>query len=385
MRSPDHWQQLSLQSSVSQNGIVVDGLQKYVGAQWGLVTPFAMARPAGQSLYHDPGPPPVEGSGELRDRFIAEVLTKQASLSTSATSTLDISPGAYGNNALGANDGHGRPQNPVTGQPYAAQPVPVSDFGRVLAEFWADGPKSETPPGHWNVLANDVAATPGFARRLGGAGDPLPPLEWDVKVYLALNGALHDAAIAAWEIKRAYTTARPISLVRYLAWSDSRGLPLIPGVVEQRSGQVQVRSWWAQVGALDGAQHVAWRDPAYWVPYQRETFVTPAFPGYISGHSTFSRAAAEVLTDLTGSAFFPGGLGEFVAPRGQFLTFEPGPSVEVRLQWATYQDAADQAGQSRIWGGIHLEPDDLAGRRVGHDVGVAAVALARRFYAGQGR
>ena len=55
------------------------------------------------------------------------------------------------------------------------------------------------------------------------------------------------------------------------------------------------------------------------------------------------------------------------------------------LQWATYQDAADQAGQSRIWGGIHLEPDDFAGRRVGHEVGAAAVALARRFYSGAGR
>jgi hypothetical protein len=116
------------------------------------------------------------------------------------------------------------------------------------------------------------------------------------------------------------------------------------------------------------------------MPYQKATFVTPAFPGFISGHSTFSRAAAEVLTALTGSRFFPGGLAEFVAAPGTFLTIDPGPSEEVRLQWATYQDAADQAGQSRIWGGIHIEPDDFAGRRVGEAVGLDAVARARAHF-----
>ena len=59
-----------------------------------------------------------------------------------------------GNNTLGTNDGTGHAVNPVTGQPYAPQIVPQADFGRVLAEFWADGPHSETPPGHWNVIAN---------------------------------------------------------------------------------------------------------------------------------------------------------------------------------------------------------------------------------------
>ena len=57
----------------------------------------------------------------------------------------------------------------------------------------------------------------------------------------------------------------------------------------------------------------------------------------------------------------------------------------MRLQWATYQGAADQAGQSRIWGGIHIEPDDLAGRRLGALVGEGAAALARRHYAGTAR
>ena len=73
-----------------------------------------------------------------------------------------------------------------------------------LAEFWADGPKSETPPGHWNVIANQVADSPGFELRIGGQGPVVDRLEWDVKTYFALNGAVHDAAVAAWGAKGYY-------------------------------------------------------------------------------------------------------------------------------------------------------------------------------------
>ena len=88
-------------------------------------------------------------------------------------------------------------------------------------------------------------------------------------------------------------------------------------------------------------------------PTRLPTFVTPAFAGYISGHSTFSRAAAEVLTAFTGSSFFPGGLYEWRVPAGS-LAIEGGPSEDVRLQWATYFDAADAAGISRLYMGIHV-------------------------------
>ncbi len=80
-----------------------------------------------------------------------------------------------------------------------------------------------------------------------------------------------------------------------------------------------------------------------WWPYQRPSFVTPPFAGYVSGHSTFSRSAAEVLTAVTGDPFFPGGMGEFDCPQDDFLVFEVGPSVWMSpLQWATYYDASDQ-------------------------------------------
>src|SRR6185369_17865188 len=93
---------------------------------------------------------------------------------------LDISPAARGANDLATNDGHGYASNPITGLAYAAQPVNLADFERVAAEFWADGPRSETPPGHWNVIANDasdaILAGPGLLR-VGGAGPAVGRLE----------------------------------------------------------------------------------------------------------------------------------------------------------------------------------------------------------------
>jgi hypothetical protein len=315
-----------------------------------------------------------------------------------------------GNNSLGSNDGQGHAQNPVTAEPYASQFVRRGDFGRVLAEFWADGPTSETPPGHWNTIANDVADHPELSRRLFGEGETLDPLAWDVHVYLALNGAVHDAAIAAWELKRTYVTARPITLIRSMGEHGQRsdpagpsyhpeGLPLVDDLIEliteassaegerhahlrRYVGDIAVRSWRGEPGdrktELGG---VGWVRAVEWMPYQRRTFVTPAFPGYISGHSTFSRAAAVVLSELTGSPAFPGGLASYRFEPG-YLFFERGPSAPVMLEWATYFDAADQAGQSRLWGGIHVRQDDLDGRRTGAVVGESALELARTYFDG---
>ena len=144
--------------------------------------------------------------------------------------------------------------------------------------------------------------------------------------------------------------------------------------------QVVLRTWRGEPGNLKQVSGIAWLRGVEWVPYQRRDFVSPAFPGYVSGHSTFSRAAAEVLTLATGSAFFPGGLGELTVKAGNSLAFEAGPSVDVTLQFATWYDAADQAGQSRIWGGIHVTPDDFNGRKVGNVVGLGAFAKAATFF-----
>lgn len=411
LKFPERWQPVNLSVAATQNGIIVPaGVQDYIGAQWGQVTPFAMKRASGAVPWEDPGPVPRIGA-KMKD-WIVEVIRKTASVDPADPRTIDISPGAYGDNSLGANDGKGWAKNPVTGQPYPPQVVPLADFARVMAEFWADGPKSETPPGHWNVIANSVSDSPGFSRRLFGKGEAVDRLAWDVRLYLALNGAEHDAAIAAWDIKRRDLTVRPISLVRWMGAKgqssdpsgpsyDPDGLPLVPGLIEvitkessapgQRHaslacfvGQIAVRDWLGEPGDRTmQASGVGWVRAVEWITYQRRTFVTPAFPGFISGHSTFSRAGAEVLAKLTGSPYFPGGLGEYVAPKGTFLTFEKGPTTEVRLQWASYFDASDEAGQSRLWGSIHIPPDDFAGRRVGDRVGLGAIELASRYFDGR--
>ena len=102
----------------------------------------------------------------------------------------------------------------------------------------------------------------------------------------------------------------------------------------------------------------------------------------VSGISceTFSRAAADALTFLTGSNFFPGGIGEFLARKNEFLVFEEGPSMDITLQWATYQDASDQTSLSRIWGGIHPPADDIPGRKIGIEVAKDATLLADQLF-----
>ena len=115
------------------------------------------------------------------------------------------------------------------------------------------------------------------------------------------------------------------------------------------------------------------------MPYQRASFVSPAFAAYVSGHSGFSRAAAEVLTELTGSPYFPGGLATHTVEPGG-LIHEAGPTRTVTLQWATYRDAADQAGLSRLYGGIHVPADDLDGRIMGAEIGIIAVNHARSYF-----
>jgi hypothetical protein len=254
-------------------------------------------------------------------------------------------------------------------------------------------------------LANYLADHPLTVKQIGGTGPVVDDLEWDVKMYFALNASLHEAACACWAAKRAYDGWRPIGAVRYLGGLgqstdpslpsyNTNGLPLITNIIELVTassvasgrhagltpGKIALLAW-PGPPANAASQHsgVQWIQADIWTPYQRTNFVTPAFPGYFSGHSTFSRSAAEILTEFTGSAFFPGGLGTYT---NYVLGFENGPSAPITLQWATYYDAADQAGISRIWGGIHPPIDNFAGRHVGSRVGKDVWELAKRYWDG---
>ncbi len=230
-------------------------------------------------------------------------------------------------------------------------------------------------------------------------------LEWDVKMYFAVNAAVHDAACEAWGTKRYYDDWRPIGCIRYLAGlgqsSDPAlpsynpdGLPLVTNLIELVTagtvasgrhagltpGKIAVRAWpGPPANPLTQHSGVKWIHADTWSTYQRTNFVTPGFPGYFSGHSSFSRSAAEVLAGITGSPYFPGGLGTYT---NYTLGFEQGPSVPLTLQWATYYDASDEAGISRIWGGIHPPIDNWVGRQAAVEVGQAVWALAQHYYDG---
>jgi hypothetical protein len=411
MTDPNRWQPLALAQIVAQNGLPIPGnVQRFVGPHWGHVKGFALP-PSDDGTPIDPGPPPRLGETDAAfERAAVEVIRDSSYLDPSDGVQIDIGPGALGDNTLGTNDGDGHDLNPATGEPYDPDMVLRGDYARALAQFWADGPASETPPGHWNTVANDVSDTPGFRFRIGGTGPEVDRLEWDVKLYFALNGAVHDAAVAAWGLKGSYDSVRPISMIRYMAGLgqssdpdepsyDPQGLPLVPDLVEvvtERSsapgarhehladhvGEIAIRAWRGNPeDPTTEAAGVGWILATEWVPFQLSTFVTPAFAGYVSGHSTFSRAAAEVMTAITGTPYFPGGLFRSTVPADS-LQVELGPSRDVVLEWATYYDAADQAGVSRLYGGIHIPADDFGGRRIGSQCGKEAWTLARRYFDG---
>jgi len=415
MVDPNRWQPLQVEYQVSQNGIPVpSAVQVAIGPHWGHVKSFGIPDGGAGGVPFDPGGPPRLGDAVTDALFktqAVEVIRDSSTLDPANDTLLDISPSVIGGNPLGSNAGRGYTVNPATGSAYAPDRVRAGDFYRAIVEFWADGPKSETPPGHWNVLANTVSDALSPNLRIGGKGPVVDRLEWDVKVYLALNGAVHDAAIAAWGLKGRYDGNRPISIIRYMASlgqsSDpsiapynKAGLPLVPGLIEVvtraktadggpmeslrgHEGTIALRVWQLDAPGTN-LSHVGWILGTLWVPYQLPTFVTPSFQGYISGHSTFSRAAAEVMTGITGSEYFPGGLSSWTVKAGSFRT-TAGPSADVVLQWATYYDAADQAGQSRLYGGIHVQADDFTGRMIGAACGKDAWALAQRYYAGLGK
>jgi PKD-like domain/Putative metal-binding motif/FG-GAP-like repeat/Secretion system C-terminal sorting domain len=432
------WQPTTLDIFIDQSGNEIPGATPaFIGAEWGSVTPFSLkaedktVHPRNgfnYEVYHDPGTPPLHamdggGTTPLFQWNYELVSVWSSHLDATDGVMWDISPASRGNqNTLPTNlqdhttfynllnggtaGSTGHATNPVTGQPYAPNMVPRADYARVLAEFWADGPDSETPPGHWFSIFNYVTDHPLTEKKFEGQGDLLNDLEWDVKGYLALGGAMHDVAITTWGIKGHYDYTRPVHAIRAMAdlgqASDPLlpnyhpgGLHLIPNYIElvaagdpldgggANVNKIKVKAWRGHdvINNVDTDEAgVGWILAENWFPFQRSSFVTPPFAGYTSGHSSYSRAAAEVLTRYTGDAYFPGGMGEFTALQNEYLVFEDGPSVDVHLQWATYRDAADESALSRIWGGIHPPADDIPSRLIGITVGNEAFDKAKALY-----
>ena len=435
---PNRWQPLKVPGFIDQSGNFIDGIPKFISPEWGNVIPFSLSDSNLVikirddkifKIYHDPGDPPYMDT--IQQGITDDLFKESFSMVSIWGSHLDkddgviwdISPNSIGNveeypdsfnefksfyNYFDGGDyGKGHNNNPFTNQKYETQLVPRGDYTRVLAEFWADGPDSETPPGHWFVILNEVNDSPNLVRKFEGNGEELDPLEWDIKSYFLMGGAMHDAAITAWSSKGYYDYVRPVSVIRYLSdkgqssYPDSsgynpNGFKSIKNYIElikdgdnlvgenlENLGKIKLYTWNGFFDSsipLNDEKGVGWIPADQWWPYQRPSFVTPPFAGYISGHSTYSSAAATVLEKLTGSKFFPGGLGEFEIEKDNFLVFEKGPSIDMKLQWATYRDAADQCALSRIWGGIHPYIDDIPGRKIGKIIGKSAFDLSKSLF-----
>lgn len=437
LQDPNRWQQLTLDVFIDQSGNQIPfNTPAFLSPEWGDVTNFAIPESEktiairdGQTytIHHDPGPPPyidpkdVAASADYKKGF-GMVVEWSSQLDPADGVMIDISPASLGNAGdlpdeqqyyeyynyfQGGDPSMGHDLNPVTGLPYEEQLVPRGDYTRVLAEFWADGPDSETPPGHWFTLINYVNTHPMLEKRYEGVGPIIDDLEWDLKTYFMMGAAMHDAAVSTWSIKGYHDYLRPVSAIRYMAGKGQctdinlpryhpEGMELIEGSTEivtmgdplagnqsQNVGKIKVRAWKGPDYINNPASDVAgvdWILGEEWWPYQRPSFVTPPFAGYVSGHSTFSRAAAEILTMITGDPFFPGGMGTFEVIKNEFLVFEDGPSQDFTLQWATYRDASDQTSLSRIWGGIHPPADDIPGRKIGIKVANDVYAKAESLF-----
>jgi len=292
---PNSWQPLTYNNGAQ---IITQG---FLGAQWFKVTPFAMSSQSQFQWLEGLFGPAKYGSEAYRRQ---------------AQQLIDFSAG-------------------------------LTDRQKMIAEYWANGPHTETPPGHWNLFAQFVSV-----RDHHGLDD-------DVKMFFAMNNAMFDAGIVSWGGKRAFNSVRPVTAIPY-----------------QFQGQT-IRAWGGPgkgTVSMDGSK---------WIPYQPSTFPTPPFPEYISGHSTFSAAAAAVLRLWTGSDKF----GASVTFSPGSSTIEPGitPAGAVTLHWATFSEAANEAGISRRYGGIHFESGDVVGRAVGAAVGVQALRKAESYIYGDRR
>jgi hypothetical protein len=214
---------------------------------------------------------------------------------------------------------------------------------KLIVEYWADGPSSELPPGHWGLFAQFVSQRDGHT------------LDQDAKMFFAMHNASFDAGIVAWHIKRMYNGVRPITAVRFAKrgqWINAWGGPGRP--IEDIPGEK-------------------------WSPYNPGTNLTPAFPGYFSGHSVFSRSSATVLALFTGDDFF----GFSTVLPANFGRVEPGiPLVPTTFSYATFSDAAEEAGLSRLYGGIHFPDDNTTAQGVGYLIGVQAWSKALTYFNG---
>jgi len=264
---PGRWQPLRNEAGA---------VQRFLSPHWGKVTPFAL-KSADQFR---PGPPPKVGTWLFQQR-LKDIMRMNAEL---------------------------------------------EDRTKMSAEYWDDFAGTDTPPGHWNRLAEEVSLRDNH------------DLDQDVKMFFALNTALHDVSVSAWDAKRAYDYVRPISAIRHFY-----------------KGQT-IQGWGGKgkgITTIDGSEWQSW-------------ISTPPHPEFPSGHSAYSNAAAEILRRYTGDDAFV----KKVAFAAGSSRFDPGnsPQAETTLEWQTFSEVAEDAAWSRRVAGIHFDEADFRSRVLGRAV-----------------
>ncbi len=221
---------------------------------------------------------------------------------------------------------------------------------KAIAEYWEAGPGTSYPPGKWMEISNILISQHELS--LGDA----------VKLSFSVGQALFDAGIAAWATKYHYNSVRPITSIRQLynnQTTTSEGL----AIGDWRQAPIQGQDW---------------------QPYQSAIALTPPFPDVVSGHSAFSAAAASVITNLLGTNV----LGTSVTLQDQESRFDPNgfdgqPGLggsAITMSWPYLSYAAEQAGQSRLYGGIHFRDGNLLGQIVGLQVGAKLINKTQSLF-----
>lgn len=213
---------------------------------------------------------------------------------------------------------------------------------KVIAEYWADGPNSELPPGHWTEFAAFVVERDNL------------DVNQSVKLFFALSNAVFDASIATWDAKVAFDYVRPVTAIRHMF----RGKRIL-----------------AWGGAGKGTQEITGE---FWKPFQVPTFPTPPFAEFTSGHSGFSMAAATILKKFTNSDTF----GFYYSQDVPLKADPTEPVTDIVLHWPTFTAAAREAGESRLYGGIHFYEGNVVGLDLGEKVGNGAYAKAKDLWSG---